>query len=45
MVESGFAVALQRAKIPNSYSTRNSRQINTADFPITRYYLILNFEK
>ena len=36
MVESSFAVPLQRAKIPNSYSTRNSRQINTADFLITR---------
>ena len=37
MVKSSFAVPLQRAKIPNSHSTRNKGQINTADFPITRY--------
>ena len=43
-VESSFSVPLQRATIPNSYSTRNNGQMNTADF-ITRYYLILNFVK
>ena len=40
-----FLFPLQRAKIPNSYSIRNNGQINTTDFPITRYYLILNIEK
>ena len=45
MVESSFAVPLQRATISNSYSTGNNGQINTADFPRTRYYLILNFVK
>ena len=40
-----FLFPLQRAKIPNSYSIRNNGQINTTDFPITRYYLIFNFEK
>ena len=37
MVESNFSVPLQRATISNSYSTRNKGQINTTDFPITRY--------
>ena len=45
MVKSSFAVPLQRATISNSHSTRNKGQINTADFPITRYKLILNFVK
>ena len=43
--ETRVPVPLQRATISNSYSTRNKGQINTADFPITRYKLNLNFVK
>ena len=42
-IEGSFAVPLQRATIPNSSSIRNKGKIKTADFPITRHYLILNF--
>lgn len=43
MVKSSFAVPLQRATIPNSSSMRNNEKIKTADFPITGYFLTLNF--